>query len=162
MRRRAYLSAVAIAAVAGCSQITGDSGGPDYEDVERSEFLLEESDFPDEWVRNDQLNDNFDAVFTSEDESIAVLLSIGIHDTVDSAKEDYDSSFESFREPEEMSFADEAFWDTRNDLAFTIYRDSNLLGQAAALRESGVEVQPDQARAQQYSKDMYDHWQSLS
>jgi len=163
MRRRAYLSTAAIAAVAGCSQLTGGSGsgGPKYTDVDEEDMLLSLSDFPDGWQRDDETNERFDAVFISSDNEIAVLLNINLHDTIESAKDDYDESYNGVRDPQEMDFADEAYWDTQNELAIALFRDSNAEGQAASAMTTAGELQADPQRAQEYARDMHDHWQSL-
>ena len=124
--------------------------------------MLSVSDFPDGWQRTDEVNDNFDAVFQNEDETIVVFVLIAIHDTVEAAKEDYETSLNSFRDPQEMDFADEAFWDTQNDeAAYCIFQDSNVEGQTASMRLSGGEPIPDQSRAQKYARTMHENWQEL-
>ena len=78
MNRRQYLAGTGTTttvAIAGCvGSITGGSSGPEYEDVTKEDLLLDVSSFPDGWVRDDQINDDFDAVFASSDETIIVLL----------------------------------------------------------------------------------------
>jgi len=149
-------------AITGCSQLTGGDDGPAYgEDLSKEDLLLLGSDFPDGWYRDDSINDNFDAVFLSEDDSIIVMLSVGIRDSVDQAKSDFEDTRDGFRDPQEIDIGDEAFWDTREQAAYATVRHSNALGQAVSGRESGTELLPDPARAQTYAGEMYDHWQSL-
>jgi hypothetical protein len=164
MKRRQYLalSGVLSAGLAGCSQLPGGLSGPKYEDVTKEDLLLSTSDFPDGWQRDDSVNENYDAVFTNDDETSAVLVSVEIGDTVEGAEEEYSESRNRLRDPQDMDFADEAFWDTQNEqIAVCIFRDSNVLGNTVAIKQSGLEAQPDQQRAQSYAQDMYENWQSL-
>lgn len=167
LNRRGYLAmagATVASGLAGCSSITGDGGGsgPEYETDQKEEMLLSVDAFPDGWVRNDGLNDNFDAVFANDDESIIVLISVEIGEDAGEAKDSYESSESGFSNTNEIDIGNEAFWSTRNEeIAYTIFRHSNAIGQAAALRESGTEVQPDQSRSQQYARELYEHWQEL-
>jgi len=161
LNRRRYLAmagATIAGGLAGCSSITG--GGPEYESDQREGMLLSVDAFPDGWVR--KVNDNFDAMFTNEDESIAVLLAVEIFDEVSGAEDRMETSRAGVSEPTDYPIADEAFWATRNEqIACTIFRHSNAVGQACALRESGIEVVPDQARSQDYAGMMYEHWEDL-
>ena len=166
MNRRQYLTGTAAAttvAIAGCvGSISGGSSGPKYEDVTKEEMLLDESAFPDGWVRDDQLNDNYDAGFANSDETIIVLLGVQINDDIETAEENFEQSRAGFRDPQDLDIGDEAFWDTRNDQsASTILRDSNVLGESAASRESTGEVIPDQRRSQQYAREMFSHWRDI-
>jgi len=176
LNRRQYLATIATSAggtvLAGCSGLTGGGGGgtptetatptapsPQYDQGSKEELLLSVGAFPDGWVRNDELNENFDAVFTSEDESIVVLLTVEIFDDIDGAENRMETARAGVSEPNEYPIADEAFWATRNDeIACTLFRHSNGVGQACAVRESGTDVVPDQSRSQQYAQTMYDQW----
>lgn len=152
------------AGLAGCSSITGGDGGggPDYETDQKEELLLSAEVFPDGWVRNDEINENFDAVFANEDESIVVLTTVEIGEDSGEAKDAYDSAESGFSNTNEIDIGNKAFWATRNEeIAYTIFRHSNALGQSAALRESGAEIQPDQSRSQEYAREMYQSWQDL-
>lgn len=156
--------ATVLAGLAGCSSITGDGGssGPDYESGQKEELLLTLDAFPDGWSRDDDLNDNFDAVFLSEDESIIVLVSVEIFDDVAGAEDRIETARAGVSDPNDYPIADEAFWATQNDqFAATMFRDSNAVGQVGAMRESGAEVIPDQTRSQQYAETMYENWEDV-
>lgn len=163
MDRRTYLAtAVASTALAGCSTIQNRLSGPKYTDVSKEDLLLSVSDFPDGWARNDQLNEEFDAVFHNEDETIFVLLSVHIYDEISGAADEFESVRNGHRDPQDLGFADEAFWDTRNgEIAVTAFRDSNAIGSALAASQSGFEISPEQVRSQNYAEKMYQHWQDL-
>lgn len=121
--------------------------------------MLTIDDFPDGWVRDDQVNENFDGVFLNEDETIVVLTAVQVLEDVSTAEDEFQNSRSGFRDPQDYDLGDEAFWDTRNEeLAFTIFRASNAMGQAASLRQSGMETQPDTQRAQNYAETMYDNY----
>ena len=65
-------------------------------------------------------------------------------------------------DPNDYPIADEAFWATQNDeIATTLFRYSNGVGQSAAVGESGREVVPDQQRSQEYAETTYERWQDL-
>lgn len=165
VNRRTYLMATGTVfgavSLSGCSSIPG-MGGPKYEDVSAEETIPPVSVFPSGWSRNDEYNENFEAAFLNEDETIFVFFEALMHDTVDAAKESYQSTIEGFREPQEMSIGDEAFWDTQNDeTASTFFRDSNFLGGTTSARQSGMELVPDQSRSQKYAREMYEHLQDL-
>lgn len=162
MKRRQYLTMSALAAtgLSGCTSSFND--GPQYDEDSKDEMLLSVEAFPDGWHRDDDINDNFDAVFANEDDSIVVMLSIQLSEDIETAKENFESSKSSYRDPQEIDIGDEAFWDTRNEeMASTIFRHSNALGQTVAARQSGMEINPDQQRSQNYAGEMYDHWQDL-
>ena len=155
-------AALGAGGLAGCSSITGLLGGPKYQDVTVAQLVPPVSIFSDGWSRNDNLNDNFEAGFVNEDESIFVLISISIFEEVSAAEETFTSVREGFRDPVEMSFADEAFWDTQNEqYAYTVFRDSNALCQTVSARQVGINIAPDQQRAQSAARSTYQHWQDL-
>lgn len=181
MNRRHLLfgSGVTLSAVlAGCiggDGNTGDSeedngenenGGdgstePLYNEGDHKDLLLTLDDFPEGWTRDDELNENFDAVFLNDDRTILVMPLVEIEPDIEAAKENYQQSIAGTRDPQDYPLGDEAFWDTRNDeIAVTLFRHSNAVGQVAALRESGMEVVPDQSRSQQYAEAMFKHWES--
>ncbi|WP_197428569.1 hypothetical protein [Halapricum sp. CBA1109] len=111
LRRRRYLTTFGATAgaltLAGCSG-DGDDGEnddedegsgdddstteaaadtePQYDTGANTELLLSLDAFPDGWVRDDSLNENFDAVFRNEDGSIVVLTTAEIFDTVAGAE----------------------------------------------------------------------------
>jgi len=166
MQRRTYLATVGSAAgslaLAGCSgddSDDSDDGGPQYDQDSEEGMLLSLDAFPDGWVRDDDLNEDFDAGFSSEDESVIVLVSVEVFDEVSEAEDRIETIRAGVSDPNDYPIADEAFWATRNQqLALTLFRDSNAVGQVTALRESGTEVVPDQSRSQQYAETMYDQW----
>lgn len=161
MDRRTYLTTMAVTVgsvgFAGCSGMLEE---PQYEEGSKEDLLLEVDAFPNDWHRDDEINENFDACFTNEDESIIVLLSVEIEEGIEEAEKSFESSKSGFRDPQEIDIGEEAFWDTQNDeVAFTIFRHSNALGQAVAARQSGMDINPDQSRSQKYAREMYDNWQ---
>ncbi|MDL0140305.1 hypothetical protein PNP85_12410 [Halobacterium salinarum] len=163
-RRRFLATTAAVGSIglAGCLGVISGSSSPKYESDQKEEMLLSVDAFPSGWKRNDELNENFDGVFMSEDESLVVLLSIEVYEEVGQAKESHETSESGFSDTNEIDIGNEAFWTTRNDeIAYTIFRHSNALGQAAAIQESGVSLQPDQSRSQKYAREMYSHWEEL-
>lgn len=166
--RRRYLSTAltttAGLSLAGCSDILGGDGdgGPQYESEQREAMLLTVDDFPSGWQRNDELNDNFDAIFLNGDGSIVVMTMVEISEEVSAAKDRMENARAGVSDPNEYTIGDDSFWATRNnEIACTIFRHSNAVGQACALRESGAEVVPDQSRSQDYATTMYNQWQEL-
>jgi hypothetical protein len=163
MNRRTYLTATATVGstvLAGCSAALNRFSGPEYEDVSKEDMLLSASDFPEGWRRNDSLNDNFDAAFQDSDGTVFVLLSVSLFDEVSAAEDGFEDARSGFRDPQDIDIGDEAFWDTRNDeFAFTIFRHSNANGSSVSIRQSGLEVVPDQNRSQNYAGKMFQHWQ---
>lgn len=146
----------------GCSGILGGLSGPNYETDQKEEMLLSIDSFPDGWVRNDEINDNFDAGYTSEDESIVVLMSVEVSEEVSGAEDRFKTAKSGMSEPNDYELADEAFWATRNEeVASTLFRHSNAVGQSLGLRESGIDVVPDQSRSQDYARKMFSHWQDM-
>lgn len=154
------------------SEVTNESENTTVEDVkdeleniaqytasDKPQMLLTVRDFPSDWHKMpDDYNPNFDVEFANEDESILVLVDIDIAESVESAKEIYDRSRAGTRDPQEYDIGDEAFWAEQQDLARTIFRHSNAVGEAVALRESGTRVVPDPQRSQDYARKMFQKW----
>jgi len=136
---------------------TADSG-PQYSQNSKEDMLLSVSAFPEGWFRNDGLNEEFDAIFLSADESIIVLTTVEIFDDIEGAENRIETAQAGVSEPNDYPIADEAFWAVQNELACTMFRHSNAVGQACAVRESGADVVPDQQRSQQYAQEMFDQW----
>jgi hypothetical protein len=177
LNRRRYLTAIGTTAsalaLAGCSG-GDDSGngtndgtstetqtntGTEYEQGSKEAMLLSVEAFPDGWTRNDEINQNFDAVFTNGDQSIVVLATVEIFADVAGAEDRIETAQAGVSEPNDYPIADEAFWATRNDqIACTMFRHSNAVGQVCATRESGSGVVPDQSRSQQYAEMLYQEW----
>lgn len=165
INRRAYLATatatISGAGLAGCSSST-DSGEPAYDSSQAEEMLLSVDAFPDGWKRKDELNTDFDRVFISGNQSRAVLLKIDILEKVGKAKENFQASKSEYSDPQNIDIGKEAFWDTQNEeIAYTIFRDSNAIGQVAALQISGAGSKPDKQKSQKYAREMYRHWQAL-
>lgn len=165
MQRRQYITTIAATGatvLAGCSAIPGmGDSGPEYEDMIVEDLMLPESTFPSDWTRDDTINENFDGVFVNGDETMIVLIKMKIHESVGDAEDDYQESINGVRDPQEMDFADEAFWDTRDGLAITLFRDSNVEAQAASASVSGGELEPEQRRSQKYARELHDYMQSV-
>lgn len=132
-----------------------------YDESDKEDMLLGVEAFPDGWKEVD-LEENWDAAFSNESETIAVLLSIEVLPTVEDAKGSYDSAEESFQ-TNDYTLGDEAFWTDRPDNSRTIFRHSNAIGQAVGTRElSNGEVVPDSLRAQDAASKMFERWQSIA
>lgn len=161
-RRQVLATTATVSAVglAGCS--SGGSTGPQYETNMKDQMLLSTNAFPDGWERDEDFNENFDVSFFSEDESIIVLISVEIFEDITSAEDRMETSRAGVSEANDYPIADEAFWATRNEeLACTLFRHSNAVGQSCATRQSGMDVNPDQARSQDYATEMYEQWGEL-
>jgi hypothetical protein len=170
LNRRRVLATSATAVLgglAGCSVLDdggggGDDGGPKYETDQESEMRLTLEAFPDGWLREDSLNQQFDRVFTNEDQSVIVMLTVDIFEETSMAEDRLSEARSGFDDATDHALGDEAFTGTQNDeLAYTIFRDSNALGQVVALRESDTGVVPDESRSEEYAEAMYDRWQDL-
>jgi hypothetical protein len=187
MRRRRYLTTT-VATLAGVS-LAGCLGGDDDEtddatptqtstptatatpakpgeypadEVQPADLTLAESDFPENWTRDDSLNDDFDAAFINGDQTSVVLNSIELGATVAQAKSGFETTKANFGELNDVALGDEAFWAFRGEqYAATVVRDSNVIGQTAAVTQSGEELTPDEQRAQTYAQVMVENWQSL-
>lgn len=160
-------------ALAGCFGGNSNSGDtrPQYHEDDHEAMLLSIDDFPDGWARDDEVNDNFDAVFRNEDETITVLPIVEIEADEAAAQDNFEDSKSGTRDysiedeavcPVDYNIGDEASWDTRNnEMAITLFRHSNAVGQVAATRQSRTEVQPDQARSQTYTMTMFEGWEDV-
>ena len=103
------------AGLSGCtSSIPGIGGGPKYDSDAVSEMIPPASAFDIDLTRDDSVNENFEAAFASPDDSIFVLIGIDVSEGVSEAKTQFQTSREGFRDPQEMSVGNEAFWDTQN------------------------------------------------
>lgn len=145
---------LAITALAGCSSVTGGpGGGPEYEDAD-AETMLTVEDFPDGWKRNDETNENFDAVFIGPDDEKFVMASSTVKDDVQAAKDQLESMKNTNAETNEVDIGDDAFWAKRDDHARVGIRDSNFIILTAAAYQSGMEWAPDQNRAIKYARTL--------
>jgi len=187
MRRRRHLTTT-VATLAGVT-LAGCSGGDDDETDDATptqtptpaatatpakpgefpadefgpaDLTLSESDFPEGWTRDDSLNDNFDAGFINGDQTGVVLNSIELGTTVAQAKSGFETTKANFGDLNDVSLGDESFWALRGEqYAATVVRDSNVIGQTAAVTQSGEELVPDEERAQTYAQVMVENWQAL-
>ena len=162
-RRRMLIgSGVALTSTfAGCTS-SFSSDEPEYNEDDHEDLLLSIEAFPEDWNRDDEVNDNFDAVFLNKDETIVVFASVEIDEDIDDAEKRFENAESSTRDPIDYDIGDEAFWDTRNnEIAITVFRHSNAVGQVAAMRQSGMEINPDQSRSQEYARKMYDNWRNI-
>lgn len=160
-RRKALtgIGGLATVSIAGCTgSVMGDS--EEYSEDDHEDLLLSEEDFPDDWHRDDEFNENFDAVFLDEDETTVVLVLVEIEDDVEEAEESFEQSESGAEDPSDYDIGDEAYWATQNDeIAVTQFRHSNAVGQVAATTLSGLEMNPDQNRSQQHAQEMFDGWE---
>lgn len=167
MNRRELLAGAAAAtsvALAGCTSSllgTGSDNEPVYDPSQKDELLLSVSDFPDDWERDDALNEEFDAVFITEGGSTSVLLAVVISEEVGPAKETFDRLEAGAESPNDYPIADECVWYKRRTSARTAFRHSNAVGTVVASRIINGETAPDVARSQSYAGQMYAHWQEV-
>ena len=173
MQRRTFIAGVGasgLLATAGCIDDVQEAAGmgPEYEegDAEGDRMIPEpNSDWPDygDIERNDDLNDHFQAAFVAEDESFFILMDADVEPSVEAAEERLSDGEARFTNVDEFSLADEAIVgeDSGGEIAIAGFRHSNAIGQAAAGRSSGFEVNPDRSRAMTYAEIMYDHWQTI-
>lgn len=166
--RRSVLAtstAAVLGGLAGCSGVLDDGdggGGPKYESDQEMEMRLPLETFPDGWERDDSINQEFDRAFANEDRSVIVMLTVDVETEVGTAEDKLSDARSNFDDATDHDLGDEAFTGTQNDqLAYTLFRDSNGLGQVVATRESGSDVVPDESRSQEYAQTTYDHWQDL-
>ncbi len=134
---------------------------PQYAMSSRQNLFLSLSAFPDGWVRDDSLNDSFDAVFANSDRSVIVLLAVEIFADVAGAEDRIQRAKAGVSEVNDYDIADDSFWTTTDSLASTLFRDSNAVGQVAAVHEPNSELVPDSERSRQYARDMYEHWKTV-
>lgn len=161
MYRRSYLALGLTASLAGCSDVVGGFlESKEYEQSDEPRMIPGLEIFPPGWIRDDEFNDNFDAVFMSEDEDVIVMMSADVHEKIEDAKNRFDRAKER-SDSNEFTLADEAIWADRGDNALAIFRHSNAIGQSLGARESGLNLVPDVGRATQYADEMYAHWQDL-
>lgn len=148
---------LATTALAGCTGVTDSlgGGGPEYEDADGKTMLTVE-DFPDGWQRDDETNENFDAVFIGPDDGKFVMASSTVNDDVQAAKDQMESMKNSNAETNEVDIGDDAFWAKREDHARVGVRDSNLIILTAAAYQSGMGWTPDQNRAIEYARTLLD------
>jgi hypothetical protein len=114
--------------------------------------------FPDGWKESD--TEEWDGAFANEDETIVILFSIGIADSIEEAEEAYEGIREGY-DANEYSLGDEAFWAERADNARLTVRLRNAVGQVVASRYSSGEAVPDPGRAQTYGAEMVDRWREI-
>ena len=143
-------------------EIKTEANEPIYDPAEKDALIPPAETFPDDWRRNDEQNEEFEAVFINSDGTIAVLIEIGVAESVGEAREAFEDSKALYRDPQDLDIGDEAFWDTRDSQARTYFRHSNAIGVVRAVRQTGIEIEPDVSRSQNYAFDMFDHWKSVS
>jgi hypothetical protein len=139
-----------------------EANEPIYDPAEKDALIPPAETFPDDWRRNDEQNEEFEAVFINENGTIAVLIEIGVAESVEEAREAFEDSKALYRDPQDLDIGDEAFWDTRDSQARTYFRHSNAIGVVRAVRQTGIEIEPDVSRSQNYAFDMFNHWKSVN
>lgn len=130
-----------------------------YNQGQEDELLLPIEAFPEGWTRDEERNPDFDVVYMNEDETNAVLIVVGIAETVEQARESFEDGKATYRDPQELDFADQAYWDTRDSQAITTFRHSNAIGQVRGIQETGVEIEPAVNLSQTYAVELFEHWQ---
>lgn len=149
--------------VAGAAGCLGGATGDDtrYGGYERADLIPGVDVFPDGWEERPDLNENF-VVYGSGDGTAFVGLDAEVMPDADAAAATFSETKSGMRRPEDHELADEAFWDEIDgEYALTVFRHSNALGQAFALRGAGEDVEPDRERSHRYAGEMYEHWQGL-
>lgn len=132
---------------------------PIYDPSQKPDMIPPIGLFPDSWRRNDEINEDFDAVYFNEDQSVVVFFVVRVGEQVAGARGAFDDLKSRYRDPQSIDIGDEAFWDTRESVATTIFRHSNAIGESWAVRESGANNEPDVTRSHKYAFETYDYWQ---
>jgi len=163
MNRRQFLAAATgatMTALAGCSGLTG---GPKY-DPDNREALLPDApaeDGPDDDLESrPEDNENFARVWVTSDEDVVVMYDVKIHETVEAAKEGFQSSKATQSSPNDYPLAAEAIIASGDQVARCYFRDSNAVGTVLAGRFSGLQLVPDRERAVAYAEEIYAEWPS--
>lgn len=166
MQRRTLLTAsgtLLTITLAGCSDLNplSEDEPEIYNEDDKESLLIDEAsdDWPDEMQRNEDINDNFDRVFTNDDESIIVMMSAHIDDDIETAEEEMERSRASAENDEDYPLAEDAFIANDDQSAWVTFRDVNARGHVLALRESGMQVVGDRNRASEYAEILFEHWQ---
>lgn len=165
MQRREYITlggGVLTTILAGCSESAPLESTPEpYDEDEKDDLLFDEaqSDWEDDFHRDDSINDNFDRVFTNDDETVVVLMSATIDENVEASKNGMEKSRATASNDEDYPLADDAFIADDGELATLIFRHRNARGGVAVTRQSGVEAVADRNRASTYAESLFDLWQ---
>lgn len=184
MQRRKFLIGLgavsAVSSIAGCSSVPGgsdpanassdqdtsdsepDEEEPIYDESQVEELVLSIDSFPEGWIRNDESNEDFDAVYFGENQRDGVLIAVDVGETVSETREAFNSDKNLYREPEELDIGDQAFWDTRDSQAVTKFRHSNAIGEVRGIRQVAADIEPAINLSQTYAIEMWEHWQSVA
>ena len=164
MDRRRYLAAAGAVAVAGClgsnedgEASGGDGGGTAYRQGDRQQMLLTEADFPSGWRRDEERDQNFDAVFRNPNSGVLVMNSVEIYESISEAQRNLSNAKVGLQQPQTLDIAEEAFGGKRG-LAFIMFRDGNAVGQVAGLRSNGA---PAWDATDRYARMAYTKWQQM-
>lgn len=162
MKRRAFLSALGVCTLAGCSGAISSVSGPEYE-AGNKDALLPDS-VGSEWTdqnlepRHD-FNENFDRVWITEAKDLVVMMDVQIAESVSGAEEQFEQTRATASDPRDYPMADEAFISDDGEAARCAFRHSNALGLCLAMRLSGAEWRPDRQRAGSYAEHLFAEWQ---
>lgn len=164
MQRRSILTATGAltATLAGCSDLDPRGSEPDPYDSEDKDAMLfggSRAEWPDDLVRDDSINDNFDEAYTTSDEELVVMFNVEINEDIETAKDEMDKSRAKAGNDEDYPLADDAFIADDGQAAWVIFRHVNARGQSVAARQSGMEIRPDRGRASEYAERLFEHWQ---
>lgn len=130
-----------------------------YTTGSEDELLLSISAFPEGWIRDDGISgDDFDRAFKHEDEENAVFVDVDIYEEIATAENAFAGRRARFSDTNDYSIADESYWTTFDEFAFTAFRHRNAKGQVAATSRSSSGFEPDEDRSQDYAEQMYDQW----
>lgn len=163
MNRRRLLAGIGFLAITSATGCLGSGTGADprYRGYERADLIPGVEVFPDGWEERPELNENF-VVFAGPEDRFFVGLDADVLPDVDAASAAFSETRSGMRRPEDHALAEEAFWDEIDgEYALTVFRHSNALGQAFALKHSEEGVEPDRERSHRYAEKMYGHWQGL-
>ncbi|MFA9416984.1 hypothetical protein [Natrinema sp. HArc-T2] len=125
--------------------------------------FTQENPTHDDLVRDDELNENFDAIFITENEQVAVMVDIELESSIAAAEDRMQNRRDRVGEYHDFTVegADDAFWYEEPDNARTYVRLSNGVGEVVAGRMSGSEMVPDVNRSQEYAIALVEHWQTI-
>lgn len=155
----ATIGTVGTVSIAGCSSVLESE---EYEQGDKESLLPDEvgEDWPDQDLEpNHDINDDYERVWTTPDENLAIMMGVNIYDSVSTAEDAFEKAEATAKEAKDYPMADEAYISDDGETATCVFRHSNALGEILAARRSGSEFQPDRARATEYAEHLFQYWQ---
>lgn len=165
MDRRKFVAITTLGGVlslAGCPGLSSDSESAEYEQSDKESLLPDRvgPDWPDQNLQvNNELNEDFERVFTTPDGNLTVMMGVTIHGSVSAAEDAFERAQATASDADEYSLADEGLVYEDGDFSRCTFRHSNAIGEALAMRYSVMELVPDQERATTYAEILFQHWQ---